>query len=177
MILLKLLGTFVLIGILNFGGGYAMISFIQNQVVDIHGWLTLREYTDMLAISQATPGPIAINTATYTGFKIAGLSGALIATIGLVIPAYFIILGLRYIFKRWPDNQYLQWGFAGTKPMVLALIVSSALSLGIENINGVYDLALFLLALFLLRRFKINPIALIIVFGAWGIIAANLLPV
>ena len=96
-ILLQLFLTFVFIGILNFGGGYAMIAFIQNQVVDVHGWLTLQEYTDMLAISQSTPGPVAVNTATYTGFKIGGLPGALLATFGLVVPAYFIILGLMYI--------------------------------------------------------------------------------
>lgn len=173
MILLQLFLTFTLIGILNFGGGYAMVSFIQNQVVDIHGWLTIQEYTDMLAISQATPGPIAINTATYTGFKIAGVSGALVATFALVLPAFFVILGLMYIFQHYPDNKYLQWGFGGTKPMVMALILSSALTLGMENIVSLYDLILFLLAFILLRRFKLNPVALILLFGAWGIIFAN----
>lgn len=175
MILLQLFFTFILIGILNFGGGYAMVSFIQNQVVDIHGWLTIQEYTDMLAISQATPGPIAINTATYTGFKIAGVTGALVATFALVLPAFFVILGLMYIFQHYPDNKYLQWGFGGTKPMVMALILSSALSLGVENIVSLYDLVLFLLAFVLLHRFKINPVALILLFGGWGIIWANIL--
>lgn len=174
MILLQLFFTFILIGILNFGGGYAMVSFIQNQVVDIHGWLTIQEYTDMLAISQATPGPIAINTATYTGFKIAGVTGALVATFALVLPAFFVILGLMYIFQHYPDNKYLQWGFGGTKPMVMALILSSALSLGVENIVSIYDLVLFVLAFVLLRRFKINPVALILLFGVWGIIFAHL---
>ena len=173
MILLQLFCTFLLIGILNFGGGYAMVSFIQNQVVNIHGWLTIREYTDMLAISQATPGPIAVNTATYTGFKIAGVPGALLATLALIIPAYFIILGLMYIFRRWPDNRYLQWGFAGTKPMVMALIISSALSLAVENIVTPYDLLLFVLAFILLRKFKINPVTLILIFGIWGVFADN----
>ncbi len=173
MIMLQLFLTFVLIGILNFGGGYAMISFIQNQVVDIHGWLTLREYTDMIAISQATPGPIAVNTATYTGFKIAGLPGALLATLGLIVPAYFIILGLMYIFRRWPDNKYLQWGLNGVKPMVLALIIGSALTLGVENVTNLYELTLFGIAMLLLRKFNTNPIVLILVFGGWGIFTAN----
>lgn len=173
MIMLQLFLTFVLIGVLNFGGGYAMVSFIQNQVVDIHGWLTLREYTDMLAISQATPGPIAVNTATYTGFKIAGLPGALLATLGLIVPAYFIILGLMYVFRRWPDNPYLKWGLSGVKPMVFALIAASALSLGTENIGTWYELGLFLLSMLLLRRFKLNPILLITIFGVWGIFTAN----
>ncbi len=173
MILLQLFLTFLLIGVLNFGGGYAMVSFIQNQVVNIHGWLTIREYTDMLAISQATPGPIAINTATYTGFKIAGVPGALVATFALVLPAFFVILGLMYIFKRWPDNKYLNWGFSGTKPMVMALIVSSALTLGVENVATPYELVLFLLALLLLRKFKANAVVLILLFGAWGIFVAN----
>lgn len=173
MILLQLFLTFVLIGIFNFGGGYAMVSFIQNQVVTIHGWLTIQEYTDMLAISQATPGPIAINTATYTGFKIAGVPGALVATFALVLPAFFVILGLMYIFEHYSDNKYLDWGFAGTKPMVMALMISSALSLCVENVASLYDVVLFLLALVLLRKFKINPVALILLFGGWGIFVAN----
>jgi chromate transporter len=173
MIYLQLFLTFVLIGVLNFGGGYAMVSFIQNQVVNIHGWLTVQEYTDMLAISQATPGPIAVNTATYTGFKIAGLPGALLATLGLVVPAYFVIIGLLYIFRRWPNNQYLNTALSGIKPMVIALIASSALVLAYENISSLYEAALFLIALFLLRRFHTNPILLISVFGVWGIIVAN----
>ncbi|HIU09922.1 MAG TPA: chromate transporter [Candidatus Avidehalobacter gallistercoris] len=173
MILLELFLTFVLIGILNFGGGYAMISFIQNQVVNIHGWLTLREYTDMIAISQATPGPIAVNTATYTGFKIAGVPGALLATLALIVPAYFIILGLMYIFRRWPDNKYLQWGLSGIKPMVLALIIGSAFTLGVENVTNLYELVLFGLAMLLLRKFNTNPIILILAFGCWGIFTAN----
>lgn len=173
MILLQLFFTFLLIGVLNFGGGYAMVSFIQNQVVNIHGWLTIQEYTDMLAISQATPGPIAINTATYTGFKIAGVSGALVATFALVLPAFFVILGLMYIFQHYSDNKYLDWGFAGTKPMVMALMLASAFTMCVENVASLYDFALFALAVLLLRKFKINPVLLILLFGGWGIVVAN----
>lgn len=171
--LLKLFLVFVFIGILNFGGGYAMISFIQNQVVDIHGWITLQEYTDMLAISQATPGPVAVNTATYTGFKIGGLPGALIATLGLVVPAYFIIIGLMYLMKKNSDNRLFQEIITGVKPMVVALIAGAAVNLGFENVNSWYEAGLFGLAFLLLWRFKINPIALISLFGVWGIIVAN----
>lgn len=173
LLLLKLFLVFVFIGILNFGGGYAMVSFIQNQVVDIHGWISLQEYTDMLAISQATPGPIAVNTATYTGFKIGGIPGALIATLGLVVPAYFIIICLMYLLKKNSDNRLFQQVISGVKPMVVALIAGSAISLGFENINSLYEAGLFGLAFLLLWRFKINPIALISVFGAWGIFVAN----
>ncbi len=175
MILWQLFLTFVLIGVLNFGGGYAMVSFIQNQVVDIHGWLTVQEYTDMLAISQATPGPIAVNTATYTGFKIGGFTGAALATLGLVIPAYFIILGLMYILQHNKDNLLLQQAISGIRPMVIALIAGSAITLGLENVTTLYELALFAIALLLLRRFRLNPIILISVFGVWGIFFANFL--
>ena len=175
MLLWQLFLTFILIGILNFGGGYAMISFIQNQVVDIHGWLTIQEYTDMIAISQSTPGPIAVNTATYTGFKIGGFTGALLATVGLVIPAYFIILGMMHILRRNKDNQLLQNAIKGIRPMVVALTAGSAITLGLENVTTLYDLLLFAIAFFLLRRFELNPIILVSVFGIWGIITTNFL--
>lgn len=174
-ILLQLFLTFIFIGILNFGGGYAMIAFIQNQVVDVHGWLTLQEYTDMLAISQSTPGPVAVNTATYTGFKIGGLPGALLATFGLVVPAYFIILGLMYILRHNPDNPLLRQIISGVRPMVVALTAGSAVLLAFENIGSFYELALFLLAFLLLRCFKLNPIILVSVFGVWGIVYAHII--
>ncbi len=173
-ILLQLFLVFIFIGMLNFGGGYAMVSFIQNQVVDIHGWITLQEYTDMLAISQATPGPIAVNTATYTGFKIGGVPGALIATLGIVVPAYFIIIGLMHLMKANGENRLFQQVISGIRPMVVALIAGSAISMGFENINSLYEAGLFGLAFLLLWKFKINPIALISVFGVWGIIVANI---
>lgn len=175
MILWQLFGTFILIGILNFGGGYAMISFIQNQVVNIHDWLTVQEYTDMIAISQSTPGPIAVNTATYTGFKIGGLTGAFLATLGLVIPAYFIILGLMHLMSSNKDNTLMKSLISGIRPMVVALTAGSAITLGFENVHTLYELALFLLAFFLLRRYELNPIILVSVFGIWGIIVANFL--
>lgn len=173
MILWQLFLTFILIGILNFGGGYAMISFIQNQVVNIHSWLTLQEYTDMIAISQSTPGPIAVNTATYTGFKIGGLTGAFLATFGLVIPAYFIILGLMHLMQHNKDNTLMQQVISGVRPMVVALTAGSAITLGIENVTTAYELTLFVLAFFLLRKFELNPIILVSVFGIWGIFVAN----
>ena len=173
-ILLQLFLTFVFIGILNFGGGYAMIAFIQNQVVDVHGWLTLQEYTDMLAISQSTPGPVAVNTATYTGFKIGGLPGALLATFGLVVPAYFIILGLMYILRHNPDNPLLRQIISGVRPMVVALTAGAAILLALDNIGSLSELVLFLLAFLLLRFFKLNPIILVSVFGIWGIAYANI---
>ncbi|MCX4265923.1 MAG: chromate transporter [Firmicutes bacterium] len=173
-ILGQLFLTFIFIGILNFGGGYAMIAFIQNQVVDVHGWLTVQEYTDMLAISQSTPGPVAVNTATYTGFKIGGIPGALLATFGLVVPAYFILLGLMYLLRHNPDNPTMRQIISGVRPMVVALTAGSAVVLAFENITSLYELALFLLSLLLLRKFNLNPIILVSVFGLWGIAYANL---
>lgn len=96
MIFIELLLSFLQIGLLSIGGGYAALPIIQEQVVNLHGWLDMREFADILTISQMTPGPIAINAASFVGTKIAGLPGAIVATAGVVIPSFIIVL--TYLF-------------------------------------------------------------------------------
>lgn len=170
MIYLQVFYTFILIGLMSFGGGYSMISFIQNIVVTKHGWLSVGEFTDMIAISQATPGPIAVNTATYTGYKLAGIPGATLANLGLLLPALVIVLAVAAILARNHDNIYIQSAMTGLKPMAVALIIASAITIGMENITSLYNAVIMCIALFLISYLKLNPIWVLVGFGIIGIL-------
>ncbi len=170
MIYLQLFWSFFQIGALSFGGGLAAIPLVQSQVVDLHGWLTLTEFTDLITISEMTPGPIAINAATFVGTRIAGLSGALISTLGCILPSCMIVLLLAWLYGRFKELSVIRGVLGGLRPTVVALILSAGLSILVLSFWGTggftWDLAsvdfiavsLFAAGLFLLRRFKLNPI-------------------
>ena len=108
MIYLELFLSFLQIGALSFGGGYAAMPLIQNQVVSIHGWLTMKEFTDLVTISQMTPGPIAINSATFVGIKIAGIGGAAVATLGCILPSCIIVTLIARLYLKYRTMALLQ---------------------------------------------------------------------
>ena len=108
MIYLQLFLSFLQIGLLSIGGGYAAIPFIQAQVVQKHAWITMSEFTDLITIAEMTPGPIAVNSATFVGIRIAGISGALVATFGCILPSLFIVSLLAYIYYRYKSIALLQ---------------------------------------------------------------------
>ena len=128
MIYLQLFYTFFKIGLFGFGGGYAMLSMIQGEVVTRYGWVTSQEFTDIVAISQMTPGPIGINAATFVGTKVAGLPGAIAATVGFVFPSVFIVLALAKLFFKYGDIGPIRGILNGLRPAVVALICSAGLS-------------------------------------------------
>ncbi len=167
--------VFFKIGIFGFGGGYAMISLIQDEVVNNFHWMNSQTFADVLAISQMTPGPISINTATYVGFNVGGVLGATIATISLCLPSiimmYFVI---RFLFKR-KGNPTIQAILNDLKPVIAGLILSAALimmtkenfsdaGLGEGNISVILCVATFVATFFL----KINPMILISTAGLIG---------
>ena len=137
MIYLELFYTFFLIGLFTFGGGYAMIPMIQEQVVG-RGWISEKSLTDFIAISEATPGPFAINISTFVGNSVGGIFGALCATIGVILPSLIIIIIVAMIMKKFIKNRFVQGALTGVKPVVLALILSTAILLFIKTIffNG-----------------------------------------
>ena len=126
MIFFELFYTFFLIGIMTFGGGYAMIPMIQDQVVG-KGWMDLNALTDFIAISEATPGPFAINIATFVGSKVAGPLGSICTTIGVVLPSFIVIILVAFILTKVLKNRFVQGALNGIRPVVLALILSTAL--------------------------------------------------
>ena len=137
MIFFELFYTFFLIGLFTFGGGYAMIPMIQEQVVG-KGWITESNLTDFIAVSEVTPGPFALNISTFVGNTVGGVFGAICATIGVILPSLIIIIIVAIVMNRFMKNKFVQGALNGVKPIVLALILSTALVLLIKVIlfNG-----------------------------------------
>lgn len=181
MIYLKLFWSFFQVGLFSFGGGYAALPLIQNQVVDIHGWLTMSEFADVITISQMTPGPIGINTATFVGTRIGGVFGAIIATIGCVFPSCIIAIILATLYYKYRGLSMIQGILNGLRPAVIAMIASAGISLiilsfwnekgissNLDNIDLV-SVGIFILAIVVLRKWKISPISVMIGTGVIGL--------
>ena len=129
MIYVQLFLSFLQVGMFSVGGGYAAIPLIQSQVVEQHGWLTMQEFTDLVTIAEMTPGPIAVNAATFVGLRIAQVSGAIVATLGCITPALFFVSLLSYIYRRYKDISLLQSVLACLRPVIVALIFGAGLSI------------------------------------------------
>jgi len=182
MIYLELLWSFFQIGLFSIGGGYAAMPLIQHQVVDVHPWLTMTQFADIMTIAEMTPGPIAINSATFVGIQVAGLSGALVATIGCILPSCVIVLTLAYVYYRFRGLTMVQGVLAGLRPAVVAMIASAGISLMILSFYGQRTLptdlaginyisvAIFAAGLFILRKWKVDPIYVMAGAGVLGVL-------
>ncbi|MBM7557447.1 chromate transporter [Halanaerobacter jeridensis] len=164
MILLKLYITFFKIGLFTFGGGYAMLPLIQKEMIQ-HGWLTVEQFMDIVAVSQMTPGAIAINNATFIGFKLAGVPGVLATTLGVISPSLIIVLIIASVFNKFADNKLVQRAWAGIRPTVVGLILAAVISLGKKAITGFKEVLVAVIVLFLLVKLDLHPI-IVIVFSA-----------
>ena len=127
--LFRLFATFFKIGLFTFGGGYAMIPLIQREVIERRKWIDEKDFLDMLVLAQSTPGPIAVNTAVFVGYKMAGTLGAIAATLGTVLPSFIVILLLALFFAEVRDNRYVDAAFRAMRPAVVALIVAPLMGL------------------------------------------------
>ena len=181
MIYLQLFLSFLQIGTFSFGGGYAAMPLIQGQVVQLHQWMTMSEFTDLITISQMTPGPIAVNSATFVGIKIAGIPGALVATLGCILPSCIIVTILARLYLRYRKMDMLQ-GILGTlRPAVVALIGSAGVLILISAFWGsTQQIALehtkwhlaviFLICFWLIWRKKKNPILVMVLAGVINVV-------
>ncbi len=129
MILLDLFLTFFKIGLFTFGGGYAMLPLIQEEVIS-HGWMPLRDIVDFVAVSESTPGPFAINIATYVGTETGGILGAICSTLGVVLPSFIIILIVAKCYEKFRDSGIVKGCMTGLKPAVIGLISAAVISIG-----------------------------------------------
>lgn len=180
MIWLQLLYVYLKIGIFGFGGGYAMLSLIQADVVDRYGWITLQEFTDIVAISQMTPGPIGINSATYIGYTAilnAGyppsmaVLGSCLTTFAVCLPSFLLVLVISYFFAKFKNNQYVVAAFTGLRPATVGLIAAAALLLmNQENFIDYKSFLIFGAAFLLTWKFKIHPILMIVLAGVAGLL-------
>lgn len=169
MLYLQLFLTFVQIGIFGFGGGYAMISLIQTEVVNNHGWITSSEFTDIIAISQMTPGPIAINSATYIGYTATGsVWGSALATLGVCAPSLIIMLLVSRFYLKMKDNAYVAQVMKMLRPVVIGLILAAALLLFTPDNFIDWKSYLIFGATLIAAVNRVNPILLIAAAGVAG---------
>lgn len=165
---LKLFIVFFKIGLFSFGGGNAILALIRQEVVVNNRWLGINEFTDLVAISQATPGPVAINGATYIGYRVAGIQGSLIATFGVSLPTFVIMLILTHYFMKFKDNQYVQDALMGLLPVTLGLVAAAALLLVPNSFIDYKSILIFAGVFIASYRFKADPVLLIIISGILG---------
>ncbi len=186
MVYLELLWSFIQIGLFSIGGGYAAMPLIQHQVVDLHPWLTMNQFADIMTISEMTPGPIAINCATFVGIQVAGIPGAIVATVGCVLPSCIIVLLLAVVYYRFRGLSLVQGVLKGLRPAVVAMIASAGLSLLILAVYGQRTIpaeplnpdwiavAVFAAAFFVLRKWKPNPVWVMLGSGVVGAVLYSL---
>ena len=187
MIYLELFWSFFQIGLFSIGGGYAAMPLIQNQVVDVHPWLTMTQFADIMTIAEMTPGPIAINSATFVGIQVAGLPGAVISTLGCVFPSCVIVMTLAFVYYRFRGLNLIQGVLAGLRPAVVAMIASAGISLLIMALYGQRTipvdlvsidfaaLVIFLLGFVILRKWKPSPICIMVGSGIAGVLLYSLI--
>jgi chromate transporter len=173
MIYLKLFYTFFKIGLFGFGGGYGMISLIQFEIVEKNHWLTAEQFTNIIAVSQATPGPIGINSATYVGYETAGFFGSLTATFAVVLPSFILMLLLVKILSKFKENQYVASVMKILRLVVVGLIAAAALLLITpdtfgKNYTDITAWAIFVTTFITVKWLKINPILIIAIAAAFG---------
>lgn len=179
MIYLELLWSFIQVGLFSVGGGYAAMPLIRQQAVVLHPWLSMGEFTDLITIAEMTPGPIAINAATFVGIRVAGVGGALVATLGCILPSLIIVSALAYVYNRYKGLSALQSVLGSLRPAVVALIASAGLSvlgqvafqgraMALGSVNWL-GLGLSAAAFFILRKYKWNPILVMALCGAVGL--------
>lgn len=174
--LLELFLSFFQVGLFSVGGGYVAIPLIQQQVVTQHGWITMSIFNDLVTIAEMTPGPIGINAATFVGVRVAGLPGAIIASLGFILPSLIIVSLLCWLYYRYQKVEMMQSILGGLRPAVVALIASAALGIAMQAIFGSVRpllsqidwlaLVLMIAAFVALRVLKWHPILTMLLCGA-----------
>lgn len=182
--LLKLFISFLKIGLFSFGGGYAALPLIQEEVVDLNSWLSLGEFNDLITISQMTPGPIAVNSATFVGTRIAGFPGALAATFGCVLPSAIIVGTISYFYKKYKNIDVITNILNFLRPAIVSMILIAGVQIlktaffaerpiAFANIDF-FMLGIFIVALIMMFKTKIDPIKLMLASGGLYLLLAIL---
>ncbi len=168
MIYTQLFLTFFKIGLFSFGGGYAMLPLIQQEMVANSNWLTLSEFIDLVAISQVTPGPIAINAATFVGYKMAGVFGSVAATSGVVTPSLLIVLSLTRLFLKYNTLDAVQAAFTGIRPALVALIAAAIWGILPSSMQSASSWVISIAAFVAIRQFRLDPILTLLLAAGIG---------
>lgn len=176
MILFDLFRTFFVIGLISFGGGYAMIPVIELEVTS-QNWMTTQEFTDIIAIAGMSPGPIATNSAIFVGYQTAGITGAIVSAIGMILPSLMIILLISLFFVKATKHKIVQSAFYGLRPIIVGLIFYAAIKFSISNeligsfsLHSMGLLVIFACSLLALIKFRMHPALVILAAGVFGVV-------
>lgn len=180
MIYFQLFLSFLKIGAFSFGGGYAALPLIQNEVITTHHWLDMTEFTDLITISQMTPGPIAVNSATFVGIRLAGVPGALVATLGCILPSCIIVTLIAWLYMKYRTLDVLQGVLRTLRPAVVAMIATAGVTItlsaffqnkdyALANLD-IFSIGIFTFCVFLLMKLKTNPILVMVLAGVLNVI-------
>lgn len=169
-ILISLFWRFLKIGAFSFGGGYTALSLIEREIVNNAQWITVEEFLDVLALSQITPGPVGINSATFVGFKIMGIPGSIAATSGVILVSFILVNIVAHYFLKFRDSKIVQSILTGLKPSIVGIIVTVVVKLGIKTISGFYEIFIIAFVLFIVMKVKLHPILAIFMSAGIGLI-------
>lgn len=169
-ILVKLFLAFLKIGTFSFGGGYAMLPFIQKEIVEKNHWISMSEFTDIIGISQMTPGPVAINSATFVGYKVSGVIGSIMATIGVVTTSFILISIINKILDKFKESTIIKAALAGMRPILIALIIYAFIDLAKESYRDFKSIIITLIIGAILFTNKVHPILVIVIAAILGLL-------
>jgi chromate transporter len=171
-LIIELFFTFMKIGAFTFGGGHAMIPLIQKETVEKKGWISDDDIFDVVAIAESTPGPIAVNSATFVGYKTAGFFGALFSTVGVIIPSFVVILIISGVLREFRENTVVRYAFFGIGAGVLALIFKALVNMYKQCPKGIVTYILMALSFVAVAVFDVNVILMLVLCAAVGMVSA-----
>lgn len=169
-ILLKLFLAFLKIGTFSFGGGYAMLPFIQKEIVEKNKWISMSEFSDIIGISQMTPGPVAINSATFVGYKVSGVIGSIMATMGVVTTSFILITIINKVLDKFKESTVIKAALAGMRPVLIALIIYAFIDLAKESYKDLKSIIITLVIGAILFTNKVHPILVIVIAAILGLL-------
>ncbi len=170
MILLKLFISFLKIGAFSFGGGYAVITFIQKEIIESNAWISAKDFIDIVAIAEMTPGPIAVNASTFVGYKMGGILGSAIATTGVILAPFIITFIVAIYFDKFKHLKGVKWVLKGIRPAVLGLIGAACFKIGKISFPDGKSIIIGVLIFIGVYKYKLNPIVAIMISGLLGIL-------
>ena len=166
--------TFLKIGAFTFGGGYAMIPLVQRETVEKYGWITDDDLLDIVAIAESTPGPIAVNSATFVGYRVGGTAGALLASLGVILPSFTVILLVSFLLRRFGELRAVRYAFFGIRAGVLALILHSLCKMLRDSRRDVFSLVVTALSFVAVAVFDVNALIVIPAAAVLGLAYARI---
>ena len=169
-LLIRLYLAFLKIGTFSFGGGYAMLPFIQKEIVEKNNWISMSEFTDIIGISQMTPGPVAINSATFVGYKVSGVLGSVIATLGVITTSFILVTVINKLLDKFKESKVIKATLLGMRPILIALIIYAFFDLAKEAYIDIKSIIITLIIGVILLSKKVHPILVIVIAAVLGVV-------